>query len=166
MRVGMVPLSRDFSAPGDRRRFWYYAQKRGIDIEIAGPSESYALVFLTQAADYSVWCDHAKSKLVLDQTDSYLAVSRTDPRALLRGLAKYLAGQSRHLKLDNWEAIKDLCRRADAVVCTTEEQKKMISECNERVEIILDFHPHIRDFKTRYISNGAVHFVWEGLTCR
>ena len=35
LSIGYAPYSSDFSAPGDRRRFVYYANSKAIDFEIA-----------------------------------------------------------------------------------------------------------------------------------
>jgi hypothetical protein len=58
--------------------------------------------------------------------DLYLSMPRTDPKGLLRGLVKFVAGQSRRLRLDHWKALDEMCRRADAVICSTEEQRRIV----------------------------------------
>jgi hypothetical protein len=66
-------LSTKIGHPGDLRRFGYYAEKRKIKYEIADPSETYDLVFLTQSADLSVWSDYQRGncKVIYDFIDSY-----------------------------------------------------------------------------------------------
>jgi glycosyltransferase involved in cell wall biosynthesis len=166
LRIGYIPYSKKFDSPGDRRRFCYYAKKRDIEIEIAIPSERYDLVVLTERCDLSVWSKYHKgnAKLIYELIDPYLAISRRDPKGLLRGLAKYVTGQSQFLQLDYWKAIQAMCRRADAVVCTTDEQKRDIFEFCKNVHIILDFHNTvIRAVKTDYAVGHVFNFVWEGL---
>lgn len=166
LRIGYVPLSDKLDKPGDRRRFCYYANKRSIAFEIAKPSESYDLVVVTEGGDLSVWSDYHKgnAKIVYDFIDSYLAIPRWDPKGLLRGLAKYVAGQSQYLRLDHWKAIQAMCQRADAVICSTDEQKQDILQFCQNVHIVLDIHSTVtRVVKTNYSAGDVFNFVWEGL---
>ena len=165
-RVGYVPLSRDFHQPGDRRRFIFYAQERHISFELADPSESYDVIVLTQNADLSVWGKYnlGRAKIVYDFIDSYLAIPKSDIKGWIRGPAKYLSGQSRHFYIDHWKAIGEICNRADAVVCSTQEQQADISEFCSNVHIILDAQAEVvRKVKDNYISHKPFRLAWEGL---
>lgn len=164
MRIGYVPYSDALDRPGDRRRFAYYAGKRGIRFEIADPAKDYDLVVLSARADTSVWSRNTKAKLVYDLIDSYLAIPRTDLKGRLRGLFKFLARQSRYLQLDYWKAIGGMCARADAVVCSTKEQRQDILKFCPNVHIILDAHMGVtRAVKTDYRAGLPFRLVWEGL---
>lgn len=164
VRVGYVPCSTALDRPGDRRRFVYYASKRGIRFEIADPDKEYDLVILSALADISVWSRYPKAKLVYDLVDSYLAIPRTDVKGQLRGLFKFLLRQNRYLQLDHWKAIGAMCDRADAVVCSTEEQRRDISKYCRNVHIILDAHMGVtRRVKTNYSAARLFRLVWEGL---
>jgi len=166
LRVGYVPISSNFNSPGDKRRFVYYANRRNIKFEIAHPSKSYDLVVITQNSDISIWKDYDKgrAKIVYDFIDSYLAISRNNIKGRLRGLAKYISGQSRHLILDHWKAIGDMCSRADAVVCSTEEQRSDILEFCPNVHIVLDAHMSVAsNIKSDYSAHSPFKLVWEGL---
>lgn len=164
IRVGYVPCSNTLDSPGDRRRFIYYASKRGIRFEIADPDKEYDLVILSALADISVWRSYPKAKLVYDLVDSYLAIPRTNLKGWLRGLFKFLLRQSRYLQLDHWKAIGAMCVRADAVVCSTEEQRRDISKYCHNVHIILDAHMGVtRRAKTNYSAARPFRLVWEGL---
>jgi glycosyltransferase involved in cell wall biosynthesis len=164
LRVGYVPISATLDSPGDRRRFVYYAQKRGIPFEIADPEREYDLVILSQQADISVWCRYPKAKLVYDLIDSYLVIPRSDLKGLMRGFFKFLSRQSRYLQLDHWKAIGGMCVRADAVVCSTEEQRNDILKFCPNVHLILDAHMGVtRRIKTEYRASQPFRLVWEGL---
>lgn len=166
LRIGYVPLSNKLDQPGDRRRFCYYANKRNIAFEIAIPSESYDLVVVTEGGDLSVWSGYHKgnAKIVYDFIDSYLAIPRWDSKGLLRGLAKYVTGQSQYLRLDHWKTIQAMCQTADAVICSTDEQKQDILQFCQNVHIILDIHSTVtRVVKTNYSAGDVFNFVWEGL---
>jgi hypothetical protein len=163
-RIGYVPCSRMLDSPGDRRRFVYYANKRGIQFEIADPNKQYDVVVLSALADISVWSRYPKAKLVYDLVDSYLAIPRTDLKGRLRGLFKFLLRQSRYLQIDHWKAIGAMCARADAVVCSTEEQRRDILKYGNNVHIILDAHMGVtRRVKTKYNAARPFRLVWEGL---
>jgi len=164
LRIGYVPYTNLLNLPGDRRRFVNYAQKRGVKFEIADPRQTYDVVVLSERADISVWRDYTKSKVVYDLIDSYLAIPRTSLKGQLRGAAKFLTRQNRYLRLDHWRAIEDMCRRADAVVCTTEEQKRDIGRFCDNVHIILDVHTTVtRKVKASYAAASVFQLVWEGL---
>jgi hypothetical protein len=166
LRIGYAPCSGTLDAPGDRRRFCYYARKRNLKFELADPSETYDLVVVSAAADISIWSRYRRgnTKIVYDLTDAYLAVPRLDPKGLFRGLAKYAVRQNRHLLWSYAGGLREMCNRADAVVCTTIEQRQDILPHCDNVRIILDFHGSVvRATKTNYSSGDVFNVVWEGL---
>lgn len=164
LRVGYVPYSSTLQRPGDRRRFCYFARKRNIRFEIARPSESYDLVVLSEQADITVWSEYDRGKIVFDLIDSYLAVPPLQIRGLLRGAAKFAIRQHKKLYLNYRKAVQDMCRRADATICCTEEQKQSILPFCQNVHRILDFHGSVvRARKENYSADEVFHFVWEGL---
>jgi hypothetical protein len=164
IRIGYVPYSNSLDKPGDRRRFAYYASKRGIRFEIADPAKEYDLVILSALADISVWSRYPKAKLVYDLIDSYLAIPQTDLKGRLRGLFKFLSRQSRYLQFDHWKAIGDMCSRSNAVVCSTQEQQRDILKFCSNVHIILDAHMGVaRTVKADYRAERPFRLVWEGL---
>lgn len=166
LRIGYVPYSESFNRPGDRRRFCSYAKKRNIQFEIARPSESYDVVVVTAAGDISVWSEYrrGKAKIIYDLIDSYLAVPKFDSKTLLRGLAKYAAGQNKRLLWNYHAAIERMCQRADVVICTTIEQRAQIHPHCQNVHIILDFHDTVvRTSKKDYSTGDIFNLVWEGL---
>jgi glycosyltransferase involved in cell wall biosynthesis len=163
MRVGYVPMTDSLTAPGDRRRFVYYARARGIPFEVATPGRKYDLVVLSERADLSVWARYGGAKIVFDFVDSYLQLPRT-PLNLVRGLGKFVTGQSRRLQLSYWRALQEMCARADAVVCTTLEQKAAIERHCRNVHIVLDAHTEIDvPPKSDYVAGRPFNLVWEGL---
>jgi Glycosyl transferases group 1 len=166
LRIGYVPCNPSFTAPGDRRRFCYYATKRHLQFEIAQPSKTYDIVLLTQSADISFWNRYprGRTKIIFDFIDSYLSIPGFDPKGLLRGVAKFATGQNRRLILDYKQGLEQMCQRADAVICSTQDQKRRILSLCPRVFPILDFHGTVvRTRKQNYETDGVFHFVWEGL---
>jgi hypothetical protein len=163
-RIGYSPLSTSFEAPGDRRRFVAYARARNIPFEIANPEERYDVVVLTEGADISVWPDYQHGKIVYDLIDSYLSVPRTRPSQLLRGSAWYVLGKHRKLRFDYLNSVRAMCRRADAVICSTQEQQNLIQRMCGNVHIILDMHSMVvRNIKNTYAAGRPFRLVWEGL---
>ncbi|MHB1261337.1 MAG: glycosyltransferase family protein [Thermoplasmatota archaeon] len=163
LRVGYVPIDATLQPPGDRRRFVRYAKERGIAFEVADPRQAYDVVIATQRADLSVWSRYPHGKVVFDFIDSYLSVPPR-PRHLLRGLAKFAVGQSRRLQLNHWSALRAMCRRADAVVCSTSEQAQAIEPQCRNIHLILDLHDEeVGRTKADYDAGSPFQLVWEGL---
>lgn len=165
-RIGYAPLTPDLSGPGDRRRFAFYARRRELDFELADPDRDYDVVVVSENADPTIWARYrpGSAKLVYDLVDSYLAVRGNDLRSRLRGPVKFVSREIRHPVLDYRRAIEAMCRRADAVVCTTVEQADDIRPLCPNVHVVLDAHGSlVRTTKTNYAVNGTVKIVWEGL---
>jgi glycosyltransferase involved in cell wall biosynthesis len=165
-RIGYVPYTPTFERPGDRRRFCYYAEKRNIRFEIAQPSQTYDVIVLTEAADISVWSRYPRgsTKIIFDFVDSYFSIPRGDLKGMLRGAAKFVVGQHRRLRLNYWSALEDMCGRADAIICASEEQRAQILPFCQNVHPILDFHGSaVRACKSDYSAGHVFNFVWEGL---
>ena len=166
LRIGYTAWSKDLRNHADLRRFCYYAEKRNLKFEIADPSETYDLVFLNQSADISVWNDYQKGncKVIFDIVDSYMSVPKWHLKGLFRGLAKFAAGQNRYLQWDYRKALEDTCQRADAVACSTIEQRADILPFCPNTHPILDFHFRLMHMeKSDYSAGETFNFIWEGL---
>ena len=168
LKVGYTAYSDDYSMPSDRRRFVGYAKHRGINIEKADLGKNYDIVFLTYVGDLPKWIEKKKRekdkfKLIFELQDFYLAEPFSF-KSVFRGLAKYLTGGSSKLYLNYKELLKEACSVADAVVCTSEEQKKAISVFNSNVHICLDyFEDEIQTIKSDFSSKSEkLKLVWEG----
>jgi hypothetical protein len=163
-RIGYVPLSANLETPADKRRFVAYARARNLTFEIADANERYDLIVLTEGADISVWPDYGRGKIVYDLIDSYLSVPRTNLRQLLRGSAWYVLGKHKKLRFDYLSSVRAMCARADAVICTTQEQNDLIRGMCDNVHIILDIHSTVvKEIKKDYVADAPVRMVWEGL---
>lgn len=163
-RIGYAPFKADFDHPADLRRFAGYAKARGLNIEVAKPEERYDLVVVSEIADVTAWSDYRHGKVAFDFIDSYLAIPRSDPRQLLRGIVWYLNGRHSRLHFDFKSALEAMCARADAVVCTTAEQKADIGAFCGNIHIILDIHDNVlRGRKQDYAAGAPFKLVWEGL---
>jgi hypothetical protein len=165
-RIGYDPYSPACDLPGDRRRFAFYARTRELRFDVVGEaSRDHDLVVVSATADITSWARADPSvKIVYDLVDSYLALPRWAPASLGRGIMKRVSGETRRLAWDYRGAIEAMCRRADAVVCTTEEQRAAIGACCPNVHIVLDHHgPEARLRKQDYDAHRPFRLVWEGL---
>jgi hypothetical protein len=125
LRIGFVPYG-GLQHPWNLRNFVYYARKRNLKFEIVQPDKDYDIVVLSPLADISVWSKYPtdKAKIIFFLVDSYLSVPHENLKGKFRGLAKFLVGEQKSLKPNYLKTLQDMCSRADAVVCTTIEQKK------------------------------------------
>jgi glycosyltransferase involved in cell wall biosynthesis len=163
-RIGYAPLSANLETPADKRRFVAYARARNLAFEVADANERYDIVVLTEGADISVWPNYGHGKIVYDLIDSYLSVPRTNLRQLLRGSAWYVLGKHKKLRFDYLSSVRAMCARADAVVCTTQEQNDLIRKMCDNVHIILDIHSSVvKEIKKNYVADAPLRVVWEGL---
>jgi glycosyltransferase involved in cell wall biosynthesis len=165
MKIGYVPYSSSLDMPGDRRRFVFYAETKGLTFEIADPSKKYDVVVLSERADLSVWSRYRHAKIVFDLIDSYLAIPQSDVRGLLRGVSKFAFRQTKYLHFNYKKLIQRMCAQAAAVICTTQEQAAEIGALCSNTHIVLDAHRMVLQdaAKTNYQANQPFRIVWEGL---
>jgi glycosyltransferase involved in cell wall biosynthesis len=166
MRIGYVPYSRDLDQPADRRRFPYYAERRGIAYELADEDGDYDVVVVTPRSNLAYWTAYrpGSAKLVFDIVDSYLEIPRTNVKAALRGSAKFFAGEASTPFFSYRAAVERILRRASAVTCATPEQAAVIGRYCRNVHPILDFHTRmITAVKKDYAAHEPFALVWEGL---
>jgi hypothetical protein len=166
-RIGYAGYSRDFSAPGDRRRFLAYARERGLTFEYPRPDADYDLVIVTQNADLTGWAARRSRKgagfrLVFDLVDSYFEQKRLDER-ILKGVGRFIEKRDSRLSPDFRATLKRTCRAADAVLCSTPEQEATIAAYNGRIAQSFDwFADEIGPPKTDFGRTGRLKLVWEG----
>jgi glycosyltransferase involved in cell wall biosynthesis len=166
-RIGYAGYSRDFSVPGDRRRFAAYAGIKGIPLEYAELNRAYDLAYITYSSDLPGWVarkrrEGGRLKLVFELIDSYL--TDTNPvRRLLKGSARFALGTDSRLSPDFRRTLVGACEVADAVICSTEEQRDTIRRYNPNVFISFDhFAGELGPPKTDYSRAGKLKIVWEG----
>jgi glycosyltransferase involved in cell wall biosynthesis len=123
------------------------------------------LVVVTAVGDIVRWArpHNGAAKIVYDLTDSYLALPR-DLKDLGRGVGKYALRELSRPVLSYRRAVREMCSSADAVVCTTEEQRRLIQRFSPNVHVILDIYDYaIREIKTDYRAGETLNLFWEGL---
>lgn len=165
LKIGYAPYQDFPTTQANERRFVYYAKQKKIAFEIADPNKKFDLIYVTNGADLSVWSDYQKdgTKIAFELTDSYLFTPSFSFRNLLRGVARYITGQHKYLLFNHSKTIESMCKRADAVVCSTIEQKKYIETLCPNTHIILDFKYMFKRVKRSYAMHKEINIVWEGL---
>jgi hypothetical protein len=82
---------------------------------------------------------------------------------LLKGTGRRLIGRDSRLSPDLRQTLIDACRAADAVICSTEEQRETIRRFNPNVHLSFDyFGDELGAAKTDYSRPGKLRVVWEG----
>lgn len=165
LKIGWaVAADASLNIPAYRRRFGYYLKQRQFSWEIADIKKTYDLVVVHHSADITAWKNYRKAKIIFDYNDNYLAAARTDIKGMGRGLAKYLFRQWSGLELDYRNAYVKMMKRADAIVCCTDEQEAEIKKYCSNVHQIADMQCD-SDWtsKTDYGSGMTLNLVWEGL---
>lgn len=167
MRVGYVPYDRSLERPGDRRRFVFYARRRRVPFEVVGPEtrvDDLDVVVLSGGADVSRWArEEVPARLVVDLVNPYLGLARRGVRNRLRGAARFAVGAAHRPVLDLGAAIEELVARADAAVCSTEEQADAARRRCDDVHVVLDSFSDVAGLvKHDYRAGSPLHLVWEG----
>jgi len=161
--IGYVPHGSRLERPFDRRRFPCYARMRGLSFGTVTDWKDHDIIVLSPSADVTRWVDTPSDRrIVVDLPDSYLDESQS-LRRTFRGLAKWAAGESRRPVLNHGRAIERLLERADAVVCSTDEQATRISRHSDNVHPILDLHSEIEVLRPTINDGTGLDIIWEGL---
>lgn len=166
-RIGYAGYSRDFSVAGDRRRLAAYARLKGIALEFAVLQRSYDLVYITYSSDLPGWVarkrrDGDRLKLVFELIDAYFTETGW-PRRLLKGTGRFALGTDSRFSPDLRQTLIAACEVADAVICSTEEQRNTISCYNPNVFLSFDyFEEELGAPKSDYGRSEKLRLVWEG----
>jgi hypothetical protein len=166
-RIGYAGYSRDWAAPGDRRRFAAYARLKGVPIEPAELSRDYDLAYLTYSSDLPGWVARKRRegdriKFVFELVDAYFTETGL-ARRVLKGTARFLLGTDSSLSPDLRRTLIEACKAADVVICSTEEQRETIRRFNPNVFTSFDyFGDELGPSKTGFDRPGRVRIVWEG----
>ncbi len=166
-RIGYAGYSRDFSVPGDRRRFAAYCRIKGIPVEDAVLSRDYDLAYVTYSSDLPGWIARKRRegdrlKLVFELIDAYFTETGL-ARRLAKGTSRYFLGTDSRLSPDLRRTLIAACEVADVVICSTEEQRKTIRQFNPNVFTSFDFFgDELKSPKLDYARAGKLRIVWEG----
>ena len=106
--IGYVPYSNELNAPGDRRRFIFFANELKINyeiirIELINEIKRYDIIYLTYGANLSFWIKYKKkyphTKIIFELIDSYL-FENYSMRSIFRGLFRFIFGKENYLWLN------------------------------------------------------------------
>jgi hypothetical protein len=166
-RIGYAGYSRDFSAPGDRRRFAAYAKARNLAVAPADFKQQQDLVLVTHNGNIPGWTERKRRgdcdfKFVFELADSYFKRTGFADR-YLKGVARRILGTDSRSPPDFLQTLIAACELADAVICSTEEQAATIRRYNPNVVTSFDwFGDDIGPPKADYQRGDKVRLVWEG----
>jgi hypothetical protein len=166
-RIGYAGYSADFSQPGDRRRFSAYAEQKGLAYERARLGGEYDLVLVTHNGDLPGWTSRKKRdgdrlKFAFELVDSYF-VHHGLARRFMKGIGRRALGTDSRLSPDFKKTLIHASEVADAVICSTEEQRETIRRYNPNVFLSFDwFGGDLGVPKTDYARRDTLRIVWEG----
>ncbi len=166
LKIGYIPYLPDLSQPADRRRFPYFAKRNSINFEIADKNKYYDILLVTAPANLSDWLNYKKNhpltKFIFEMVDSLIFSSDTFSD-LFKGIGRFVLHKEKRLYLNYKDLIIKWLLGADAVICSSTELKKEISQWNNNVIISLDYLQHETMFKKQsYSIDGKMKLVWEG----
>jgi len=164
LKIGYWPLSPNLESAGDRRRIVFWAQARGHEI-ITDLGKSVDVLIASEKTDFnSPILLERKTPVIFDLIDAYLSPLNSFDD-LARGVGKKFAGQiSGEIKPFS-KHIQDFCLQAEAVICSSIEQEKIIKPYNLNTHVILDSHEEIPfiDAQYRHFETGEdSRVLWEG----
>ena len=164
LRIGYSPISKNLHAPGDRRRLVYWAGKRGHQIQVDDFSNVDLIVLSEKSNLAKNLYSETDIPIVFDLVDGYLeAESRA--KDYLRGCLKVLSGQVSGPPQKFSETVGEMCGRANVVICSSVEQRELISKYTKNCHTILDFHEEIPDLPFKdmgYSTKKKFELIWEG----
>ncbi len=166
-KIGYTPVDKNFSTAGDKRRFVYYANQKGLNWEPCQLNKHYDILYITTIANMSAWIKYKKSRpetiLIFDINNSFF-FNTSFLWNLARGLSRFVSGRETKLYLNYNNVYHEMFDIADIVVCPTESAKNYISQFNQNVYIPFDFfEEEITSKKTKYVNENPLILVWEGM---
>ena len=137
---------------------------RDLPFDLVSGWDRHDVIVLSSIADFTKWVDAPSDRgIVLDLPDAFLD-ERPGMRSRGRGLAKWFGGELSRPIARYRRLVERMLKRADAVVCSTDEQaEKMVRYC-QNVHPILDLHGEIECVPPRLRKSDGLDVVWEGLT--
>jgi hypothetical protein len=163
-KVGYWPLAKTLDSAGDRRRLVFWAQARGHTI-VTDLSQKVDVIVASENVDFNspIFLNN-KTPVVFDLVDAYLSpLNPIDD--LARGIAKKLSGQVTGLVRPFSHHVRDFCRNATLVVCSSIEQEAVINTYSTKTRVILDSHdeiPFVQAEQKEVDVSNVKSIIWEG----
>lgn len=165
LKIGYLPIAPDFSAAGDRRRLIYWANSRGHEI-VNNPFAKIDVLVASEKSDFNSPALHRGTHpIIFDLIDGYLS-PQNQFEDYARGFAKHIIGEISGAVKPFSKHIENMCKLADAVVCSSIEQKRLVARFNQNTHIILDSHHEIPMQTPKAIMAKSkvkkAELLWEG----
>lgn len=164
LRIGYWPLSPSLNSAGDRRRLMFWANVRGHDV-VTDRAQRVDVIVASENSDFnSAYFAQKNVPIIFDLVDAYLS-PLNDFEDFARGIAKKFSGQISGGIKPFSHHVRDFCLNANAVICSSTEQEKLIMEYNANTHVILDSHeevPFVNQTKPRASLSASHRILWEG----
>ena len=168
-KIAYDPYFGNFSFPGNRRRFCFFAKEINLSFSKYNAKDNYDIILLTERSDLSQIKKLKKkgTTIILECIDSYLI-----KKPIIEDLLRYIIRQFINKRYLNMlfpkrftSQLKEAISLVDAVVCTTEKQKNMIKKYNPNIHIILDnMDDDVLEIKSNRVNDPkTLNILWEGL---
>ena len=169
MKIGYVPYSKDLQHPADRRRLAAWAIENKVNLNVSNPLDSDVLI-LSNAANFGYWIKRAKQPVILDLVDGYLGENPSLLRDIVRNVVRSIRGTSSLRWVTYTNHVRSACKKSDAVIVASKEQRNVILKFNRNVFIILDDHSELDSITSTRKNNlndlplllSSNNLFWEG----
>ena len=169
LKIAYSSYSEDFSFPGDRRRFCFFAKETNLKFSKFKKNFTYDIVVLSPVSDLSdiKFIKSKGTKIIFELVDSYFIKTNWFEDTL-----RYLGKKFIHKNYSQMlfprrytTELKKVFSLVDAVICTTEDQKRSIEKYNPNVHIVLDNSDDniMMINPSRYNNSKSLNILWEGL---
>ncbi len=164
-KVGYVPYSQDLQHPADRRRLAAWAKGKKTVLNLVDPTKSDILV-LSNAANFGHWLKLAKQPVILDLVDGYLGQNPSFLEDFARNVVRSIKGTSNFKWITYTRHLAYACKKSDAIVVASQEQKDLLQVYNKNIYVVLDDHTEVAEAVARYSTSNASPkrdaIFWEG----
>lgn len=164
LKIGYWPLTKKLNTAGDRRRLVFWAQARGHTL-VTDLNQKLDVIVASENADFNSSVFHSDgAPVVFDLVDAYLS-PQNPIDDLARGIAKHLSGQITGLVRPYSHHVRDFCKTAKLVVCSSIEQEMVINQFNTQTRVILDSHdeiPFMDEVHKSIRESNVTQILWEG----
>lgn len=170
INICYLPNDLSLKAPGDRRRFVYFAKHNKISYDTKIQNNYYELIYVVYGCNVSKIFQfinkNPKTKLIFEMVDANLSDGKWIN--FQKGVGRFLLGKESKVYLDYRQPLKEIIKKSHAVVCSSTSQAKILRRYNKKTFITLDFFDEeIRFKKKNWLLNKkkTIRLFWEGMIC-
>lgn len=165
-KISYVPFSKNKVNPGyDKRNVLLYSELSNSKIEEFSQNDHSDIIILPPSydpTDISIF-NLKDKKIIYQLVDDYLSVSTFSFKNIFRGVINFIFGKGKKITFNYKKQQEYLCKLSDAVICSSEEQKKKIQKFNQNCHIFFEGNFHISRAKNKKpINSDITRLVWEG----